>query len=163
MLITNNVTIKGKHYAWKQKTALSHILTLSPSLWHILSTHCLQVLCVPKPDRSIPLSSLGTDPLFVAIVGGWISFVVYASLDGSARPSYYQIIQKILNKGTRFKFGHELWDPLLLSILTTEPSRIIERGLMQSSYRNTVSVGAKSYMLQFSPWASPSNLSLWEY
>ena len=140
--------------------ALSPILTLSPSFWDILAAHCLHVSCILKPNGPISSSPMSPNPFLVAIVGGRISIVVYASLDGSVRPSRCQIVQKVLGEGTRFKFGHELWGPLLLSILTTKPSRIIERGLMQSSYRDTVSVGAKDYMLQSPPWASPSDLSL---
>ena len=142
--------------------ALSLILTLSLSFWNILAARCLQVTCVLKPNKPIFSRPMNTNPFLVAIVGGRISIVVYASLDGSARPSHCQIGQKVLGEGTRFKFGHELWGPLLLSVLTTNPSRIIERGLMQSSYGDAVSIRAKSYMLQSPPWASPADLSFWE-
>ena len=88
--------------------------------------------------------------------------MVQASLDGSVRPSCCQVVQEVLGEWASLKFRHELRDELFLPILTTKSGRIIECGLMQSSYGDTVSVGAKGYMLQSPPRASPADEGLWK-
>ena len=83
--------------------------------------------------------------------------MVQASLDGSVRPSCCQVVQEILGEWASLKFRHELRDELFLPVLATESGGIIKHGLMQSSYRDTVSIGAKGYMLQSPPRTSPAD------
>ena len=142
--------------------ALSLILTLSLSFWNILAARCLQVTCVLKPNKPIFSRPMNTNPFLVAIVGGRISIVVYASLDGSMRPGCCHVVQEILGEWASLKFRHKLRDELFLPVLTTESGRIIESGLMQPCYGDTMSIRAKSYVLQSPPWASPADLSFWE-
>ena len=87
------------------------------------------------------------NPCLILVVNGWISVVVYVSLNGSSRPSSCQVVQKILSERTWFEFMNKLYDQLLPSILTTDPRRVVKHGEMKACYRNIMSREMEHHML----------------
>ena len=161
MLITYCLTIKGNIVLQRRYGDLSHNLTLSPSfLLHILSIHCLQLSCSPKPDKFISFYLLQLDPLLIKVISRQISVVVDVPQNGSSRPSPNQILHKVLREGPMPELMNQSHYQLFLTELPTKPSRVVKGGEINTSYRDAVGVRMQCHMLQSLPWTHPLNHSV---
>ena len=137
-----------------------HKLVLSSSI--LSSTRCLQL---PGPfihQERISFILLQLDPVLVLVISGQVPIVIDIPQNGSLRPSFSQVIHKVLRKRPRFKLMNRSHYQLFFTKLSTEPARIIEGGKVKTGHRDIVSVRTQCHMLQSPPWTHPLNHSVRE-